>query len=495
MTQKIPALQLYYDHDFVARVPLTGPKYRIGRKSGSNLRLLDAQVSREHCRLIVEQGGIFVEDASSTNGTFVNKTRIIRTQIKPKDVIGLGRCSLVYSELAPIELLRKQGGLGKFLKLKTKARLTAPIGAYVFLDQDTVTEFDGVAWAMVRHSSEIDESKLSSSTYVRDLPRVQVIARKDNADEDVTKFTVSDSVFKGIDTLSLAPPKKTDVVFTQPAVKARGFKIPWRTLEFLAIPVILLFIGIGLTRYFLSFHIESELEKAEKHWSARLTQVEQKYQYAEDTDFETAPSPATTTTTRVAKHRRSAPLSVAEVWKRIDMQPGLRDFLLFEILDEVLESEKNWSLDSALKNLSKIQSVTSRLPSVKKLQVVLNMEAAPFDMKGLVESRVLFLSDQASAATSYAEYKSEMTPRLAVVSSCSEVRQSISPGKVVLAFTVGRKGKISSVFINKSRSSKEQALWTCVDQKLRGLDLGPPPGGSLSIVYTFAFAGSQKVTF
>jgi CheY-like chemotaxis protein len=50
--------------------------YIIGRRHGCCLRISDACVSREHCRLIERAGGVWVEDLASLNGTFVNEERV-----------------------------------------------------------------------------------------------------------------------------------------------------------------------------------------------------------------------------------------------------------------------------------------------------------------------------------------------------------------------------------------------------------------------------------
>ena len=47
--------------------------YTIGRRRECDLRVSDACVSREHCRLLERGGRVWVKDLESLNGTFVNE--------------------------------------------------------------------------------------------------------------------------------------------------------------------------------------------------------------------------------------------------------------------------------------------------------------------------------------------------------------------------------------------------------------------------------------
>jgi pSer/pThr/pTyr-binding forkhead associated (FHA) protein len=73
-----------------ARIPLTDPVVTVGRSEDNSLRLLEGQPSRNHAQLIIEEGGVLVEDLGSTNGTFVNGRRIAarqRTNLSGGDIV------------------------------------------------------------------------------------------------------------------------------------------------------------------------------------------------------------------------------------------------------------------------------------------------------------------------------------------------------------------------------------------------------------------------
>ena len=79
-------------------------QYVLGRSSGNDISLPDAEVSRQHVRFTQQAGGGYaVEDLGSTNGTFVNGRRLSRvTLLQDRDVISLGESiQIVYALSQP----------------------------------------------------------------------------------------------------------------------------------------------------------------------------------------------------------------------------------------------------------------------------------------------------------------------------------------------------------------------------------------------------------
>ena len=64
---------------------------RIGRDPGNELFLDDPEISRHHARVILHNGAVWIQDAGSRNGVFVNGNRVTgHLQLKPGDQIVIG---------------------------------------------------------------------------------------------------------------------------------------------------------------------------------------------------------------------------------------------------------------------------------------------------------------------------------------------------------------------------------------------------------------------
>jgi pSer/pThr/pTyr-binding forkhead associated (FHA) protein len=91
---------------------LRGPEATLGRALGCTIRVPSSEVSRQHCRLRVENGIVTVEDLESVNGTFLNGQRVRDIEIvRPGDRLELGSVTFVVEyELRPdaLERLRAQ---------------------------------------------------------------------------------------------------------------------------------------------------------------------------------------------------------------------------------------------------------------------------------------------------------------------------------------------------------------------------------------------------
>src|SRR3954451_10744754 len=79
------------------------PGATIGRE-GCDVNLMDPEVSRHHAAIRDQGGSLAIEDLGSTNGTFVNGTRITAvTVLKPGDEVRLGNTVWSLRSSAPAD--------------------------------------------------------------------------------------------------------------------------------------------------------------------------------------------------------------------------------------------------------------------------------------------------------------------------------------------------------------------------------------------------------
>src|SRR5262249_19309735 len=78
---------------------------RIGRQTSNHVVLPDAKVSRQHARLEQQGDGLLVTDEGSSNGTYVNGSRITTpTVLRPGDILAVGASHLRVQAVA-VELM------------------------------------------------------------------------------------------------------------------------------------------------------------------------------------------------------------------------------------------------------------------------------------------------------------------------------------------------------------------------------------------------------
>jgi hypothetical protein len=70
----------------------------VGRHPESDILLDDVTVSRHHCRFVCDVSSLVVEDAGSTNGTYVNESRVDRAELDPGDEVLIGRFHFVVAK-------------------------------------------------------------------------------------------------------------------------------------------------------------------------------------------------------------------------------------------------------------------------------------------------------------------------------------------------------------------------------------------------------------
>ncbi|MCC2641141.1 MAG: uncharacterized protein K0S45_1554 [Nitrospira sp.] len=82
----------------ISRMP-----FAIGRRNDNDLCLEDIAVSGHHARIVKVQEVLFLEDLTSTNGTFINEQKIDRRQLQDADSIRIGTHRLIFRGNQPAQ--------------------------------------------------------------------------------------------------------------------------------------------------------------------------------------------------------------------------------------------------------------------------------------------------------------------------------------------------------------------------------------------------------
>jgi hypothetical protein len=82
----------------VSRVPVKSGTLRVGRALDNDLVLPDDRVSRHHGQFSVRLGTLVYSDLNSTNGSYLNGSRVTEIALGPGDVLQLGSSTLAIEQ-------------------------------------------------------------------------------------------------------------------------------------------------------------------------------------------------------------------------------------------------------------------------------------------------------------------------------------------------------------------------------------------------------------
>lgn len=112
----MPSLFVIYGRDQGNRFELDEQLVTIGRVSNNTIQLHDTEVSRTHAELRQQEEGYFLRDLDSSNGTFVNGSRLVKHELSSGDQLQLGSTVLLYTGVTG----------GHFEDLADKINIVAP---------------------------------------------------------------------------------------------------------------------------------------------------------------------------------------------------------------------------------------------------------------------------------------------------------------------------------------------------------------------------------
>ena len=62
----------------------------LGRGPSNDFKIEDGSVSGSHCQIIVENGATTIKDMGSTNGTFVNRAKVMESRLESGHMVLVG---------------------------------------------------------------------------------------------------------------------------------------------------------------------------------------------------------------------------------------------------------------------------------------------------------------------------------------------------------------------------------------------------------------------
>lgn len=74
------------------------PSIRIGRREGNDIRIDNLAVSGNHAKIQKVDGAYIIVDLKSTNGTFVNRKKIVQAKLHHMDEITIGKHTLIFED-------------------------------------------------------------------------------------------------------------------------------------------------------------------------------------------------------------------------------------------------------------------------------------------------------------------------------------------------------------------------------------------------------------
>ena len=131
-------------------IPLTSHKFLIGRERDCQLRTNSDRISRHHCVFTIDEYSVRLRDLGSTNGTYVNDSRIRgEVMLKPGDSVRVGKLAfevVIQSDVPAGAVSKSHGSEFVFSPGTDEARVSADETSYELpaqaeaaelVDQDT----------------------------------------------------------------------------------------------------------------------------------------------------------------------------------------------------------------------------------------------------------------------------------------------------------------------------------------------------------------------
>jgi pSer/pThr/pTyr-binding forkhead associated (FHA) protein len=149
----------------------------VGRNPDADIRIPIGDVSRSHCKILVEDGVVTVSDLGSSNGTFVNDEPVKKSQLNAGDAMRVGPVEFtVQIDGVPKDFQPRPRGAASSAAADTATKVVPPSASpgdravedleelsdedLSDFDFDEIVDSDGGGFEEIDDLEEIDESDL-----------------------------------------------------------------------------------------------------------------------------------------------------------------------------------------------------------------------------------------------------------------------------------------------------------------------------------------------
>ena len=143
------------------KIDLNEKRITVGKKEGNTLAVDDRAVSRNHFEIVPEEDSFLLRDLGSTNGTYINDTKVREAYLVPGDLIRIGSSRLEFIafdekvQIEPSEHTSFGQLLGRSRRMRQIIGLLeriAPTHATVIIEGETGSGKDVVARSIHENS-------------------------------------------------------------------------------------------------------------------------------------------------------------------------------------------------------------------------------------------------------------------------------------------------------------------------------------------------------
>jgi pSer/pThr/pTyr-binding forkhead associated (FHA) protein len=165
-------LILQFKGAFIKEYEIDKPSIRIGRREGNDIKIDNLAVSGNHAKIQKVDNSYIIVDLKSTNGTFVNRKKVVQAKLRHKDEITIGKHTLIFEDETQAGLEEEHG------------EVTEP-GETIFVPAEEETKGMG----RVPTTEEIEKiatvsiiGETSGPSEIRLIKKLTIIGKRDDAD-------------------------------------------------------------------------------------------------------------------------------------------------------------------------------------------------------------------------------------------------------------------------------------------------------------------------